>query len=76
MILSMKLSLCFTPRRKHIFKFRPEPERLQNLQRLQLNLVLLWHPDAGFSLIFFRKYFLNSLPHKLTSESFIVGFCC
>ena len=43
-----------------IFKFRPE--RLQNLQRLQWSFVFLWRPDAGLGLIFFRKYFLYSLP--------------
>ena len=34
------------------------------------------HSFAGFRLIFFRKDFLNSLPPKLTSESFMVDFCC
>ena len=35
----------------------------------------LRYPDADFRLIFFRKDCLNSLLHKLTSESFMVGFC-
>ena len=42
----------------------------------QINLVFFWYPDAGFRLIFFRTNLLNSLPYKLTSESFMVDFCC
>ena len=26
--------------------------------------------------LFFPEIFFNSLPHKLTSESFVVGYCC
>ena len=38
-------------------------------------LGFFWYPDARFRLIFFRKDFLNSLPHKLTSDwTFAVSF--
>ena len=34
------------------------------------------YPDAGFRLIFFRKDCLNSLQYILTSQLFMVDFCC
>ena len=73
-ILSMKLSRCFVLRGKH--NFQVSTRTSSKSATLQLTLVFLWHPDTGFRLIFFRKYFWNSLPHKLTSELFMVGFCC
>ena len=62
--LSVKLSRCIT--------FRPEP--FPNCNVCKSTWLFLWYLDAGFRLIFFRKDFLNSLPHKLTSESFMVDF--
>ena len=73
--LSVKLSRCFTKRGKH--SFQVSTTTFSKLQRLYKNqLGFFWYPDARFRLIFFRKDFLNSLPHKLTSESFMLDFCC
>ena len=72
--LSVKLSRCVTQRGK--YSFQVSTRTSSKLQRLQMNLVFLWYLDAGFRFIFFRKDFLNSLPHKLTGESFMVDVCC
>ena len=52
---------------------KAQSERLQDLQRLYLNLAF---SNTGFRLTFFRKDLLNLLPHKLTSESVLVKFWC
>ena len=57
-----------------IFKFRPE--HLQNLQRLQLSLVFSEILMLAFVLFSFGNIYFNSFPHKLTSEFFMIGFCC
>ena len=70
MILSMKLSRCFTLRGKHNFQISTRTSSKSATSAVELGF--LWHPDAGLGLIFCRKYFLNSFPH----ESFMVGFYC
>ena len=54
-ILSMKLSRVLHYVGSTIFKFRPE--RLQNLQRLQLSLVFSGILMLAFALFFFRNIF-------------------
>ena len=60
MILSMKFRLIVLHyvHEKDNFQVSTRTRRFQNLQRLQMNLVFLWHPEAGFRLVFFRKIFL------------------
>ena len=70
MILSMKLSRCFTLHGKHNFQVSTRKSSKSATSAVELGF--LWHCDAGSGLTFFRKYFWNSLPH----ESFMAGFCC
>ena len=71
MILSMKLSRCFTLRGKHDFQVSTRKSSKSATSAVELGFSL-----AGFRFIFFRKNFLNAFSHKLTSEAFMVGFCC
>ena len=57
-----------------VFKFQPEP--LPNCNVCKSTWLFLWYLDAGFRLIFLRKDFLNSLPHKLTHELLMIDLCC
>ena len=71
MILSMKLSRCFTLCEKHNLQVSTRTSSKSATSAVELGFYL---PDAGFRLIFLRKDFLNSLPHKLRSQSSMVGF--
>ena len=55
-----------------VFKFQPEP--LPNCNVCKSTWLFFWYLDAGLRLIFFRKDFLNSSPHTLTSESYLGDF--
>ena len=68
--INVKLSRCVTQCGK------VSTGTSSTLQRLQIDLAFFWYPDAGFRLIFFRKVFLKKLPHKLTSDLFMVDVCC
>ena len=70
--LSVKLSRCATQRGKQFPSF--DHNLFQTATSVN-QLGFFWCPDARFRLILFRKDFLNSLPHKLTSESFMLDFC-
>ena len=64
MILSMKLSSCFTLRGKPNFQVstRKSSKSATSAVEVCFSLasgVFLWHPDAGLGLIFFRKYFFE-----------------
>ena len=73
--LSVKLSRCVTQRGKHM-QFSSFDHNLFQTATSVNQLGFFWYPDSRFRLIFFRKDFLNSLPHKLTSEPFMLDFCC
>ena len=71
--MSEVVSLCYTTWETQFSSF--DHNLFQTATSVN-QLVFFWCLDARFRLIFFRKDFLNSLPHKLTSESFMLDFYC